>query len=170
MDEQYNHDSFAEFVTDTEIRMIKSSDDPDENLYVFCDTFAKHDPDTVLELIKSTRHIHRHFLGDLAFVIVSYVARSEDYHAHICRHVWQPHYDDVDRILSNVKSPIVSMNERAAHIMINYDHDGIEYLNPYDITFELFSDLQESHNVILYYMDVSKSIDWSENEIKKPSG
>lgn len=137
-----------------EIRAVQSTDAPSELFYIYCKDLDSIPKIVLDEMLKSARHIERHFLNEAAFVIVSFKSSLEDDHAHICRHVWLPHFAECVSILSQTDSRVACLNTRAADLLINTDITR----NFLSINFENFDAVMDAHNIFLFYVDSDKPI------------
>ena len=147
-----------------EVDIIKSLDNPDERYYTF--NKSKAAQSDLIEFYKTMRHLHRHFLNDLPIVLVSYTEDETDApSAFMCRHAWRAHDESMLKVLSNLSSGLIMINEHAANVLLHKDVSPSEWFSLYDIDFEQFDQLYESENVTLFFIDFKKAIDWKENEL-----
>ena len=163
-----NNDSHAAFSSCLEFRAFQSADMPSEIFHVCCKEFAQVDEELLPEMLKSARHIERHFLREMPFILTSFDMSPEDDDAHICRHVWMPYLNRYGHILDHLNETVVCMNNRAVELLfdvhVNDDDDddernGEPILPQFPIlNFKDYEKTIEANNILIYYIDMDKPI------------
>ena len=120
-------EGFAPFVPELELVRFESSDCASEKFYVLQDVDG--DKSILPEMLKSARHVHRHFLGGLSFVLVASSAGVNA--AHIARSVYKPHFSDWTEVVSNISFNLIVFNDLALgrlglENIVSMAHDALD--------------------------------------------
>lgn len=155
-----------------DLKIIESVDVSNEWFCLISSDFSKIKGFQTLykEFYKTAKHLNRHFLRDLPFVLVSY-AEETDNAAFMCRSAWRPSSKDALDIISTPKNDLILMNNLAVQIIMTpeeLNEDGrISASTPYNIDFSDFEVVQDVYNLTLFFINTEKEINWDKHDISK---
>lgn len=109
-------EGFAPFLRDITVEVFYSVDSITELFYLFKD--KQHDTGAIEELLKSGRHLHRHWLNGLPFVLIYSSAKVNA--AHMARSVFKASIDNYKDVIGNLEHGLILFNRLAIVEMFKY--------------------------------------------------
>ena len=110
---EVDEEGFARFDQELSIDIYSSADDPAETFYIFKD--KPHTDSVVSELLKSGRHVHRHYLGDVALMLI--YSSSIISSAHIARSAYKSPINKWGDVINNIQHGVALFNQDAMEML-----------------------------------------------------